>query len=147
FRNGKVDRFPTSDIEEGYRNRESEEYGFYVQKGLFEEYAEFGRGHGHDLADFDRYHQERGLRWPVVDGEETRWRYREGYDSYVEKGTGVQFYGYPDKKAIIFALPYEVPAEIPDEEYPFWLSTGRVLEHWHTGSMTQRVDELHRAVP
>lgn len=147
FKNGQVDRFPTSDIEEGYRNQESEEYGFYVQKGLFEEYAQFGRGHGHDLADFDRYHQERGLRWPVVDGKETRWRYREGYDPYVAKGAGVEFYGYPDKKAIIFALPYEVPAEVPDEEYPFWLSTGRVLEHWHTGSMTQRVDELYQAVP
>ncbi len=147
FKNGQVDRFPTSDIEEGYRNQESEEYGFYVQKGLFEEYAQFGRGHGHDLADFDRYHQERGLRWPVVDGKETRWRYREGYDPYVSKGAGVEFYGYPDKKAIIFALPYEVPAEVPDEQYPFWLSTGRVLEHWHTGSMTQRVDELYQAVP
>lgn len=147
FKNGQVDQFPTSDIAEGYRNQESEDYGFYVQKGLFEEYAQFGRGHAHDLADFDVYHQERGLRWPVVDGKETLWRYREGYDPYVEKGTGVQFYGYPDKKAIIFALPYEVPAEMPDAEYPFWLSTGRVLEHWHTGSMTQRVDELHRAVP
>ena len=147
FKNGQVDRYPTSDIEEGYKNQESEAYGFYVQKGLFEEYAEFGRGHGHDLAYFDRYHQERGLRWPVVDGKETRWRYREGYDPYVEQGTGVQFYGYPDKKAIIFALPYEIPAEIPDKDYPFWLSTGRVLEHWHTGSMTQRVDELYQAVP
>jgi nitrate reductase (cytochrome) len=48
---------------------------------------------------------------------------------------------------VIFALPYEPPAEVPDEEYPFWLSTGRVLEHWHTGTMTQRVPELHRAVP
>ncbi|PUU99929.1 periplasmic nitrate reductase subunit alpha, partial [Acinetobacter baumannii] len=28
-----------------------------------------------------------------------------------------------------------------------WLSTGRVLEHWHTGSMTRRVPELHRAFP
>ena len=147
FKNGQVDNFPVSDIQEGYRNQESEDYGFYVQKGLFEEYAQFGRGHGHDLADFDRYHQERGLRWPVVDGKETLWRYREGHDPYVEKGSGVQFYGYPDKKAIIFALPYEAPAETPDEEYPFWLSTGRVLEHWHTGSMTQRVDELHQAVP
>lgn len=147
FKNGQVDRFPTTDIEEGYLNQESTAYGFYVQKGLFEEYAQFGRGHGHDLADFDRYHQERGMRWPVVDGKETLWRYREGHDPYVEKGSGVQFYGYPDKRAIIFALPYEAPAEMPDKDYPFWLSTGRVLEHWHTGSMTQRVDELHQAVP
>ncbi|MCY1348606.1 Periplasmic nitrate reductase [compost metagenome] len=147
FRNGQVDRFPVSDVAEGYANDEANAFGFYVQKGLFEEYAAFGRGHGHDLAPFDAYHAERGLRWPVVDGRETRWRYREGHDPYVEKGSGVQFYGYPDKKAIIFALPYEPPAEVPDKEYPFWLSTGRVLEHWHTGSMTQRVDELYRAVP
>ncbi|MCT7656651.1 hypothetical protein MBH78_22540 [Oceanimonas sp. NS1] len=82
-----------------------------MQKGLFEEYAEFGRGHGHDLAPYDRYHQERGLRWPVVNGEETRWRYREGYDPYVAKGTGVRFYGHKDNKAVIFALPYEPAAE------------------------------------
>ena len=52
-----------------------------------------------------------------------------------------------DGRAVIFALPYEPAAEAPDEEYPFWLSTGRVLEHWHSGSMTQRVPELYRAVP
>lgn len=96
---------------------------------------------------FDAYHEARGLRWPVVDGKETRWRYREGYDPYVSKGSGVQFYGYPDKKAIVFALPYEPPAEAPDQDYPFWLATGRVLEHWHTGSMTARVPELYKAVP
>src|SRR5262249_15064367 len=39
FRNGQVDKFPLSDIEAGYRNHESEAFGFYVQKGLFEEYA------------------------------------------------------------------------------------------------------------
>jgi hypothetical protein len=36
----------------------------------------FGRGHGHDLAPFEAYHHERGLRRPVVNGSETRWRYR-----------------------------------------------------------------------
>jgi nitrate reductase NapA len=44
-------------------------------------------------------------------------------------------------------LPYEPAAESPDREYPFWLSTGRVLEHWHSGSMTRRVPELYRAFP
>ena len=147
FANGQVDQFPREQIEAGYANDEAEAFGFYLQKGLFEEYAQFGRGNAHDLAPFDSYHAERGLRWPVVDGKETRWRYREGLDPYVEKGSGVQFYGYPDKRALIFALPYEPPAEAPDDDFPFWLSTGRVLEHWHTGSMTQRVEELHGAVP
>ena len=147
FRNGQVDKFPVSDIEAGYKNHEAEAFGFYPQKGLFEEYAAFGRGHGHDLAPFDTYHQVRGLRWPVVDGKETKWRYREGADPYVKPGKEFEFYGHKDGKAIIFGLPYEPPAEAPDAEFPFWLSTGRVLEHWHSGSMTRRVPELHRAVP
>jgi nitrate reductase NapA len=131
---------------EGYTNDESEYFGFYVQKGLFEEYAAFGRGHHHDLAGFDTYHKTRGLRWPVVDGKETLWRFRKGYDPYVT-ADDVTFYGHKDGKAVIFALPYQLPAEMPDKEYDLWLCTGRVLEHWHTGSMTQRVPELHRAVP
>ncbi|WBS00982.1 nitrate reductase catalytic subunit NapA [Pseudoduganella sp. SL102] len=147
FRNGQVNQYPATQIERGYLNDEAKAFGFYVQKGLFEEYAMFGRGHGHDLAPFDTYHKVRGLRWPVVNGRETRWRYREGYDPYVKKGEGVRFYGMPDGKAVIFALPYEKAAEEPDKQYPFWLSTGRVLEHWHTGTMTRRVPELYRAVP
>ena len=147
YRNGQVDKFPLSDLAEGQLNDESYHFGFYLHKGLFEEYASFGRGHGHDLAPFDMYHKARGLRWPVVDGKETLWRYREGFDPYVKPGEDIAFYGYPDKKAIILGVPYEAPAESPDEEYPLWLCTGRVLEHWHTGTMTRRVPELHRAFP
>ena len=154
YKNGKVNKFPTADVTKvnakfvpGYDNYESKAYGFYVHKGLFEEYAEFGRGHGHDLAPFDTYHEVRGLRWPVVDGKETLWRFREGYDPYVKAGEGVKFYGNKDGKANIFALPYQPAAEAPDKDYDLWLCTGRVLEHWHTGTMTRRVAELHRAVP
>ena len=53
FRNGKVDKFAATEIPAEYENHEAKAFGFYVQKGLFEEYAEFGRGHGHDLAAFD----------------------------------------------------------------------------------------------
>ena len=56
YKNGKVNKFQTADLTKvnakyipGYSNDESKAFGFY-QKGLFEEYAEFGRGHGHDLA-------------------------------------------------------------------------------------------------
>ena len=147
FKNGTVDKFPFSETSPDYENQEAEDFGFYLQKGLFEEYASFGRGHAHDLASFETYHEVRGLRWPVVDGKETRWRFREGSDPYVEAGSGLQFYGKPDNKAIIFALPYEPAAESPDEDYDLWLTTGRVLEHWHSGSMTQRVPELFEAVP
>ena len=147
FKNGNVDRFPLSDLDPEYENHEARDFGFYIQKGLFEEYATFGRGHGHDLAPFDMYHQVRGLRWPVVDGKETLWRYREGHDPYVKPGEGVKFYGRPDGRAVILGVPYEAPAESPDDEFDLWLVTGRVLEHWHSGSMTLRVPELFRAFP
>jgi nitrate reductase NapA len=147
FANGQVDRFPVSELNPEYENHEARAFGFYVQKGLFEEYASFGRGHGHDLAPFDQYHQVAGLRWPVVEGKETKWRYREGADPYVKPGKGFEFYGNKDGRANIFAFPYEPAAEEPDEEYGYWLVTGRVLEHWHSGSMTGRVPELYRSFP
>jgi nitrate reductase NapA len=147
FTNGVVDKFPVSEVAEGFENDESADFGFYLQKGLFEEYAAFGRGHAHDLASFETYHAARGLRWPVVDGKETLYRFREGYDPYVPAGEGVRFYGKPDGKANIIFAPYEPAAESPDAEYDLWLVTGRVLEHWHSGSMTRRVPELHRSFP
>ena len=145
-------------------------YGFFIQKYLWEEYRKFGLGHAHDLAPFDAYHKARGLKWPVVDGKETLWRFNSKYDVYAKKAnTGdFAFYGKALKaikqgtlkgpiaskgklklpnKAKIFFRPYMDPPEMPDKNYPFWLGTGRVLEHWHSGTMTMRVPELYRAVP
>ncbi|MEF1311049.1 periplasmic nitrate reductase subunit alpha [Vibrio mytili] len=145
FKNGQVDKFPIEEARE--LNDDAHHFGFYVQKGLFEEYASFGRGHGHDLAPYDVYHTVRGLRWPVVDGKETQWRFKEGSDPYAKAGSGWDFYGNADGKAKIISAPYEAPPETPDAEHDLWLCTGRVLEHWHTGTMTRRVPELYKAVP
>ena len=154
FANGVVNKYPVQQVmdEAGniYQNDEMVAFGFYIQKGLYEEYRRFtleGPKKGHELAEFDAYHKARGLRWPVVDGKETLWRYREGYDPHVAAGKNIEFYGNKDGRANIFALPYEPPAEAPDQEYDLWLVTGRVLEHWHSGSMTRRVPELYRAFP
>ncbi len=116
---------------------------------MFEEYRRFTLGTGKDLGSYEQLHSTRGLRWPVVDGKETRYRYAAGHDPYVEPGKKVHFYKAKafGEKAAFWLRPYHPPAEVPDEAYPFWLTTGRVLEHWHTGSMTRRVPQLHRAVP
>ena len=158
FANGQVDKFPydgkiVDDRGNEYANDESEYFGYYVQKGLFEEYRLFNSAadipkKGHEMAEFDAYHKNRGLRWPVIDGKETLWRFRGGYDPHVEGGeTVVRFYGNKDGRANVIFAPYEPPAESPDDEFDLWLCTGRVLEHWHSGSMTRRVPELYRAVP
>lgn len=154
YKNGQVNQFPLQKVTDNegniYGNHEMADFGFYLQKGLYEEYRRFaaeGPKTGHQLGEFDQYHKVRGMRWPVVDGKETLWRYREGYDPFVKAGEGVKFYGKPDGKAWIIALPYEPPAESPNDEFDLWLCTGRVLEHWHSGSMTRRVPELHKAFP
>ena len=123
--------------------------GFHIEKAMWEEYRQFGLGHGHDLAPYDAYVGGVGLRWPVVEGKETVIRYREGYDPYVAKGKGVDFYGNKKHggKAVIWLRPYEPAAEVPDKTYPFWLCTGRVLEHWHSGTMTRRVRSTYRGYP
>jgi nitrate reductase NapA len=154
----------------GSDGKEWKGYGFFIHKYLFEEYANFGRGHAHDLADFDTYHRVRGLKWPVVDGKETQWRFNTKYDPYAKKAnpdSDFAFYGplakalaqgdltgIKDKtkkglknKAKIFARPYMDPPEMPDSKFDTWMCTGRVLEHWHSGTMTMRVPELYRAVP
>lgn len=125
-----------------------------VDRQLFNEYRQLTVKKHKDLPPYDVLTEERGLRWPVIEHSDGTWvetkrRFVEGEDPYVKAGTGVQFYGAQagDDRAIIWARPYEAPPEVPDDEYPFWLCTGRVLEHWHTGTMTGRIPQLHNAMP
>ena len=122
FRNGEVDKFPRHRHRAGLREPGvAATSASTSRRACSRNTRRSGAATAHDLAPFDVYHQVRGLRWPVVNGKETRWRFREGSDPYVKPGRGVEFYGHPDGKARIFALPYEPPAESPDAEYPFWL--------------------------
>ena len=106
----------------------------------------------------ERLHEERGLRWPCPDETHpgTARRFVKGEDPLLDGGPyadaslaagDVSFYAQPDKRAVIWLRPAKPPAEPTDAEYPLVLSTGRVLEHWHTGTMTMRAAELKRAQP
>jgi nitrate reductase NapA len=129
-------------------------YDVNVDEMLFEEYRKFTGFKHKNLAPYTEYVKARGLRWPVVqqqDGSwrETEFRFVEGSDPFVKKGAGVQFYHSvtKDDRALIWFHPYSAPPEVPDAEYPLWLCTGRVLEHWHSGTMTMRIAPLRRAMP
>ncbi|MCA8987462.1 MAG: molybdopterin-dependent oxidoreductase [Planctomycetaceae bacterium] len=129
-------------------------YDINIDERLYEEYRQFTRIKHKDLAPYPVLAKARGLRWPVVelqDGtwKETRYRFVEGTDPYVEPAKRFQFYHSVtgDDRALIWFRPYVVPPEVPDEEFPFWLDTGRVLEHWHTGTMTMRIPQLQKAMP
>ena len=70
---------------------------------------------------------ERGdnLQWPVKDAE--------------HKGTPILHIGqFTRGKGKFMPIDHVPPAELPDDEYPILLNTGRVLYHWHGGQMTRR---------
>ncbi|MFG0253315.1 MAG: molybdopterin oxidoreductase family protein, partial [Phycisphaerales bacterium JB038] len=106
----------------------------------------------------ERLKVERGIRWPAptVEHEGTARRFVKGDDPLLDRGPFAdknlkpgesKFYAAPDNRAIVWLRPALGPAEPTDDEYPYILSTGRVLEHWHTGTMTRPADEMRRAYP
>jgi formate dehydrogenase major subunit len=80
---------------------------------------------------------------------------REGAVTYPvdapdKPGNEIIFYsGFPTASGRAKIVPANVlpPDELPDEAYPMVLSTGRVLEHWHTGAMTRRAGVLDAIEP
>lgn len=115
---------------------------------IWEEYGRFHAEPPSALPPLAALRSLPGVMWPYVDGRETRWRYNPAHDPAADGSRGaLDFYGHPDHRAWVWLRPYEPAAESPDREYPFWLTTGVVLEHWGAGSMTQRIPVLHRALP
>ena len=113
---------------------------------IFNEYRKHHEGNKHNMAPYEELKKRPGVRWPFVGGKETRWRYNGKYDPEA-KGADYKFYGNKDNRAWIYLRPFEAMPETPDKEFPFLLNTGRVIEHWHSGSMTRRIPVLHQAVP
>lgn len=83
---------------------------------------------------FERLADGQGLAWPCP----------------TENHPGTQ-YLHKDRfsrgKGKFFAVEVKLPAEQPDEEYPLILTTGRVIYHYHTGTMTRRSDGLDWRAP
>jgi nitrate reductase NapA len=127
---------------------------------IWDEMREASRGTAYDFTGMtrERLKRERGIRWPTptVDHPGTARRFVKGEDPLLDQGPfanvnlqsgEVEFYAAPAKRAIVWLRPPLGPAEPPDAEYPYILSTGRVLEQWHTGTMTMKAEELRRAYP
>lgn len=128
---------------------------------MWDEYRGLTAGKDMNLmgAPYSRLKKVRGLTWPVPteDHPGTYKRFTDGDPIYDSKwsskaksdGRRMWFYGpkAKDGKATIWMRPHKDPAEVPSKEYPYALTTGRVLEHWHTLTMTGTSPQLNRAVP
>jgi formate dehydrogenase alpha subunit len=82
---------------------------------------------------YDRLEGE-GLQWPCKDAD--------------HPGTPVLHVGtFSRGRGYLSPVHHQPAAELPDDEYPLMLTTGRVLQHWHTGTMTRRVGGLDFLAP
>jgi len=96
-----------------------------------------------------------GIQWPSLPGDPLGGRrlYSDGRFNTnwadTQAGTPSKPWVDPDNlsRAYLWAVEYEVPPEVPDGEYPFWLLTGRVIEHFHSRTKTKRVAQLHEMSP
>jgi predicted molibdopterin-dependent oxidoreductase YjgC len=78
--------------------------------------------------------EQNGLQWPCPDSNHPG-------TPYLHKGKFTRGKGY------FFPVDYHPPAELPDKKFPFLLTTGRMLSHYHTGTMTRRAKGLNEICP
>jgi len=75
-----------------------------------------------------------GLQWPCPSKEHPG-------TPYLHKGK------FSRGKGKFFGIEFKEAAELPEDEYPFILTTGRTIFHFHTGTMTRKSEALNREVP
>ena len=109
-------------------------------EGVFDELKELSKGRMLDYSgmSYDKIEESRGLQWPC--NEETA---PEGSKRLYTDGV----FQTPDGKAKLLALPFHDNNERPDEDYPFWLNSGRVVEHFHTRTRTGKVGNANKFSP
>lgn len=88
-------------------------------------------------ATWQRIEDEMGLFWPVPE---------EGHPGTPRLFEGGRFF-HPDGKARFHAVPFRESAEVVDDEYPIWLTTGRVVSQYLSGTQTRRIGALVAQYP
>jgi formate dehydrogenase alpha subunit len=116
--------------------------------------AEISKRLGYEMkySSMEEVFQEIGKVWPAVAGINYHRIEKCGIQwpcpTLNHPGTPHLFKGgFPRGKAQFTVVKYRTSAELPDKEYPFILTTGRQLFHYHVGSMTRRVDEINIVSP
>jgi len=116
----------------GLANRLGEKWQYASPSEIFDEMAAVTPQYGG--MSHRRLEQEGGLQWPCPTKD--------------HPGTQVLHAGkFARGLGLFSAIEYKAPAELPDDDYPFILSTGRVLFHWHGGTMSRRSPGLEALAP
>jgi assimilatory nitrate reductase catalytic subunit len=103
-------------------------------RDMFEELRVASAGGTADYsgATWERIEDEMGLFWPIPG---------EGHPGTPRLYEGGRFY-HPDGRARFHGIPFRESAEVVDDEYPIWLTTGRVVSQYLSGTQTRRIAGL-----
>ncbi len=109
-------------------------------EGVFDELKQLSKGRMLDYSGmtYDKIEASRGIQWPCNEDSAP-----EGSQRLYTDGV----FQYPDGKAKLLALPFVDDNERPNEDYPFWLNSGRVVEHFHTRTRTGKVGNANKFSP
>lgn len=119
---------------------------------VFNEWKVLSKGRPNDMSGitYERLEKERGLQWPCPDHSHPGTKRLYTTRVFNTPKAIAQEYGefnQEEGRARLWAVPYTPPPEMPDEDYPFWLNTGSILEHYHTRTKTKRIPELAITAP
>lgn len=123
--------------------------GWTKPEDAFHEWKKISRGRMCDYSGltYALIEEHGGIQWPFGDGTTgsrlgTKRSPAESVRLY-EDG----IFQTSDGRAKLWDVEWHAPAERPDQEYPFWLNTGRTVEHWHTRTKTGQIPILNRLSP
>ena len=108
-------------------------------EGVFEELRELSKGRMLDYSGmtYEKIESQKGIQWPCKSEDDP------GSPRLYTDGK----FQYEDGRAKLIPLPFIDNNETPDDDYPFWLNTGRVVEHFHTRTRTGKVGNLNKFSP
>lgn len=118
-----------------------------TREDVWNEWRKISEGSYYDFRGitYERLREQPGLLWPCPDEDHpgTCRRFVPGEDPLSEQDEGrLDFYKAENGRAKVWLHDQKEPSDPYSDEYPLTLTTGRVLEHWHTATITGGLDQL-----
>ncbi len=114
---------------------------------IFLEMGELSKGRLADISGMDHtlLEQNRGVQWPYTEQQRDAGEAppKGGKRLYTEDAT----FRHADGRAKLIPLPFIDNNEVPDERFPIWLNTGRLVEHWHGRTKTGKIGNNNKFSP